>query len=546
MTPTAIPPPPRHPQMCARFPPFLLSAAALALALALPPLPPLAPHPRLVLTPKRLAAARAEIAGGGDAAAFGAALFAHADWALTRPPTPRGKPDATGVLMPVRAALDIMLTSAAAAALNGTCGVSRGAPYFERALREVNQLCFNWSAPNETDWNFVAHALDAGEASFAVGLAYDWLWPALSGGERAGILAALVAHGLGQYAKYLPDKSIAWWRNNSINWNCVCSTGGVVGSLAIAGDAGAPGWLLGGVVAPLVAGVVPCVAAVHEDSSWTEGPGYWGYANKYNAWLFSALLDTFNSTLGLEALPGVVRAARFPLYMAGANAITRANASLTWDWADSHAPPLWQPFMSFWGGAFDERAAAFASRVTSRAVAPQFVRSPAWGGFVEATAFFDARGTAADVQALPTAALYDYAQLGVFRSPWLAPTQNYIGFKGGDVGGPGDTPRARPARAIHPPHTHTHPPPPLTPRSPAGTTRTLTWAPLCLTSTGSASPRTWGATRTSSPPTLGRSGGPTTASTRTATTCPSSPTLPKCPRAPTSPPLAPRPRGGGD
>ena len=49
-----------------------------------------------------------------------------------------------------------------------------------------------------------------------------------------------------------------------------------------------------------------------------------------------------------------------------------------------------------------------------RSVAPAYLRSPAaWGGFVEAVAFFDARGTAADVQALPTAVLYDYAQLGL-------------------------------------------------------------------------------------------------------------------------------------
>lgn len=225
-----------------------------------------------MLTPSRLAAARAEIAGGGDAAVFGALLFQHADWALTRPPTPRGTADATGVLMPVRAALDIMLTSAAAAALNGTAGVTRGAPYFERALREVNQICFNWTAPNNTDWNFVQHALDTGEASFAVGLAYDWLYPALTGAERAGILGALVEHGLGEFKRYIPTH-VAWWVNNSINWNCVCSAGGVIGSLAIAGEDGAPGWLFDAVVEPLIAGVVPCIAAVHADSSWTEGPG---------------------------------------------------------------------------------------------------------------------------------------------------------------------------------------------------------------------------------------------------------------------------------
>lgn len=414
---------------------------ASALSARLPPLPPLAPHPRLVLTPARLAAARAEIAGGGDAGAFGALLFAHADLALAEAPTTRGPTDPViGVLLQVRRALDIMLTSAAAAALNGTRGVSRGAPYFERALREVQQLCFNWTSPNNTDWNF-AHALDTGEASFAVGLAYDWLYPALSGGERAGIAGALVAHGLGEYRAYLPGAaragSPAWWANSSVNWNCVCSAGGVVGALAILGEPGAPAWLLDDVVAPLVAGVAPCVASVHADSSWTEGPEYWGYANKYNAWLFSALLSTWNSTLGLAALPGVTHAARFPIYMSGANVLTAANASLTWAWADSHSAPMWQPYMSLWGTAFDERAAAYVSRVASRALAPALVRafklhSNAWGMFVETTAFFDARGTAADVQALPTALLYDVAQLAVFRSPWLAPQQSYLGFKGGN------------------------------------------------------------------------------------------------------------------
>jgi hypothetical protein len=119
--------------------------------------------------------------------------------------------------------------------------------------------------------------------------------------------------------------------------------------------------------------------------------------------------------------------------MSGAGAVTAANESLTWDWADSHAPPLWQPFMSFWGAAFDERAAAFFSRAVGRSVAPAYLRSStAWGGFVEAVAFFDARGTAADVQALPTGMLYDVVQLGVFRSPWLGARQNYVGFKGGD------------------------------------------------------------------------------------------------------------------
>ncbi len=94
--------------------------------------------------------------------------------------------------------------------------------------------------------------------------------------------------------------------------SCVCTSGGVIAALSLQGEPGAPSYLWDGIAAPLVAGVAPCVGAYNADSSWEEGPAYWGYASKYNTWLFAALNDVFGSTLGLSALPGVSHAARFP------------------------------------------------------------------------------------------------------------------------------------------------------------------------------------------------------------------------------------------
>lgn len=248
---------------------LLLCACAAAAAILPLPEPPtsLPPHPRLLLTPARIADINTAIASGGDAAAFAALLKQHADWALTQPPVPRGQAGASGVLIQVRNSLDLLLTSAAQAALSG--GVAHGNAYFERALLEAQNLG-NWS-----DWNTQQHALDTGEALLAMGLAYDWLYPGLAPAERGALLADIVRQGLVPYRKFI-GSSTFWWMNNTINWNCVCTSGGVAAAFALQGDAGAPAWAWDDVAAKLVGGVEPCVAAYHIDSSWEEGPGYWG------------------------------------------------------------------------------------------------------------------------------------------------------------------------------------------------------------------------------------------------------------------------------
>ena len=346
---------------------------------------------------------------------------------MAQPPVPRGAAGASGVLIQVRASLDILLTSAAQAALIGAAG--RGA-YFERALLEAKNLCFNWS-----DWNTAQHALDTGEALLATGLAYDWLYEGLSETERALLVGGIVKQGLAPYKQFI-GTSTFWWMNNTINWNCVCTSGGVVAAFALQGDDGAPQWAWDGIAAPLVAGVAPCVGAYHVDGSWEEGPAYWGYATKYNVWLFSALQGFFNSTLGLAQLPGVAHAARFPAYTSGAQAITHPSISATYNWADAGEGYVWNPFAQWWGTFLGDAAAGYVSRVGTLSIGPNLLAAPAWGGFAEALAFFDPAGGPSDVADLPRAANFSFINMGVFRGPWFAPKelQTYLGFKGGNSG----------------------------------------------------------------------------------------------------------------
>jgi hypothetical protein len=85
------------------------------------------------------------------------------------------------------------------------------------------------------NWN-PAHFLDTGEMTAAVGLTYDWLYNDLSEAQKTSIIANTTIKGFTPFAVGYQNKT-SWWQNNTINWNCVCASGGIVGSLAFGGEA---------------------------------------------------------------------------------------------------------------------------------------------------------------------------------------------------------------------------------------------------------------------------------------------------------------------
>lgn len=150
--------------------------------------------------------------------------------------------------------------------------------------------------------------------------------------------------------------------------------------------------------------------------------------------LFAALNNTLGNTLGLTDLPGVDHAARFPIYSTGAQALTAPSSSSQFNWADAGEGYGWFPFSSWWSGAFGERAVGYFSRTGTLSVGPKQLKTFAWGGFVEALAFFDPAGVPSDIESLPRATVYPFINMGVVRGPWLAgkEDQTYLAFKGGD------------------------------------------------------------------------------------------------------------------
>ena len=92
-------------------------------------------------------------------------------------------------------------------------------------------------------------------------------------------------------------------------------------------------------------------------------------------------------------------------------------------------------FLQWWGApeTFGDAAAAYWNKLATNTLGPKQLKGAAWGGFAEALVFFEPGGSVADIVNLPTAKLYPYINLGVFRGPWDAPVpqQHFLSFKGG-------------------------------------------------------------------------------------------------------------------
>jgi len=163
------------------------------------------------------------------------------------------------------------------------------------------------------DWN-PSHFLDVAEMSHAVGIGYDWFYPALNEQSRNTIKAGLIRHGLQEGIKAYTGTKPAWWISSEFNWNQVCNGGLTVGALAIAETD--PQYAQQ--IIPEVYKSLPTALKTYEpDGAWGEGPGYWNYATRYTVYGLSALETALGTTFGLKNKNGLTQAGYFPVHGAG-------------------------------------------------------------------------------------------------------------------------------------------------------------------------------------------------------------------------------------
>jgi hypothetical protein len=282
--------------------------------------------------------------------------------------------------------------------------------FAERAKQEL------FAAAAFQDWN-PSHFLDVAEMTHAFGIAYDWLFDALSAEERAILRTAIIEKGLKpSFVDTLPNgaRGYTWWLTVTHNWNQVCNGGLTVGALAIADEEPE---LAKRVIRRALAAITLPMGSYAPDGGWDEGPGYWHYATSYTVYFLAALATALGSDLAeLQALlrmPGFSVTGDFRLHAIGplgrpfnyADANDRAEAAPELFWlARQFNRPLW---------AWHERQR---------------------GGTPHATdlIWFDPRGNGTKADNMPLDAHFKGIDVAFFRSAWEDPQALYVGFKGGN------------------------------------------------------------------------------------------------------------------
>lgn len=243
-------------------------------------------HPRIILTPTRLAQLRASLTQP-DVAAVMELYRQEGELALKLPLVER-KLEGRRLLTASREIeRRCVLWAFLAVALDDQ-------HFADAALRQMRY------AVGFQDWN-PSHFLDVAELSAGIGLAYDWLYPRMSAEDRT-----LIRDGLIHLA--LEQGQNGWWWTGTNNWNPVCNAGITVGALAV--DEDAPE-LSRTIVQRALDGVQRVSASYAPDGAYAEGTMYWEYGTTFYVLLCDALDTSLGTTDNLEAMPGLLPSITF-------------------------------------------------------------------------------------------------------------------------------------------------------------------------------------------------------------------------------------------
>ena len=173
--------------------------------------------------------------------------------------------------------------------------------YLVRAEQEMLK------AASFSDWN-PSHFLDVGEMTMALGVGYDWLYPALSEASRRTIREAIVEKGF----KPSYDTAYNWFVDAEHNWNQVCNGGLAFGAIAVAESE--PEWAQK-IIDRAIDKVRLPMRHYAPDGAYPEGPGFWGYGTLFNVLLIGGLESTFGTDYGLSQMPGFMQTGTYEMQM---------------------------------------------------------------------------------------------------------------------------------------------------------------------------------------------------------------------------------------
>jgi hypothetical protein len=359
-----------------------------------------AEHPRLLLSPGRIAAIKQLVASDPVAAGIQRAIIESADRVLAKKPVFYELRDGRRLLYVSGEVLDRVNALAFAFLMTGK------REYAERTWRELEAVA------NFKDWN-PDHFLDVAVMTNAVAVGYDWLWEEWTPGQRATIRAAIVEKGLkpamGVYEG--TAAGMAWHRGN-INWNQVCNGGITLGALAIADEEPE---LASRILAHALASIPRPMREYAPDGAGKEGVSYWDFGSRYNVLMLASLDTALGTDFGVGRVDGFMQSGDYQIYLSGAG-------RLAFDFGDCSLSRVSTP-QHFWMGKYFDipRYSWFRHSALSGGR----------GGGVYDLLWFDASGAAFDEQAMPLDKLFRGAEVASMRDTWTDGEGFAVALQGG-------------------------------------------------------------------------------------------------------------------
>ena len=375
-----------------------IAATALGLGAADDPLKTLrSEHPRLILLDSDLDHIHAVMQQYPLARKIHGDLVREAEKLIVAP-TVEYKLAGPRLLAESRQCLDRVYTLALLYRLDGK------KQYLERALRELR------AAADFKDWN-PSHFLDTAEMTHAFAIGYDWLYPALSAGDRAWIRAAIIEKGLNPALTAYETQ--AFWVTARMNWNLVCNGGIAIGALAVADEEPEKSRTI---LRYALDSISHGLAAYAPDGGWAEGPGYWHYATSYTVSMLAALESALGSDFGLSGAKGFDRTGRFRVYCNG-------PSGKTFNVADAHDRIEPAPELFWLARRFAEPVYSWEEQRLLEAGASPEPADLIW---------FQPDVRSPKQDNWPLNVIFHGVQMAFLRSAWDDPNAIFIGVKGGD------------------------------------------------------------------------------------------------------------------
>lgn len=358
--------------------------------------------PRLIATQQRFDQLKAQVTTDPTLSSYHTFLRNRADNMKTAPLAQYRNDD--GILHEARYALDTILTTAYAYKVTGDV------TYFDRAKAELMNIV-SWP-----DWRpQVNHFLYVSELTAAAALGMDWLSDRLTPSEMQTVRTAIVNKALNPaLLQYRSADRIHWWLWSGLNVDIVSNCGLILGALAVNDQYGP---VASEVLAHAFKSLAIGIESFADDGGWIEGVGYWEYGMTYLAMACDALTTALGDDNGLTARAGLDRTGEFKLFSGGlSNKVF--NFAETYDYNDA-VPVL------FWLSKKYNRP-EFAYYQRSRIV----VHRPQPLDMI----WYDSRGTAQDLAALPKSRFFANVHQTFLRSSWTDSDAISVAFKGGDNG----------------------------------------------------------------------------------------------------------------